>query len=179
MGGVFLVAADVRPMDRFLAVIKKVRAFRTVAKSGSKFHISIGHVTVMAKATFFGAHELRGTSTQNGSPPHERSHGLSLKHEESMDVPPVTFDWARDYIFQDGLVGKDPAWEGDLADGAAQGEGRRAAQGEGRRPPMATQYVLLELEHPVLFPLGSLIIGSRLDVETSGVGVGSRIAFYG
>lgn len=158
-------------MDRFLAVIKKVRAFRTVAKSGSKFHISIGHVTVMAKATFFGAHELRGTSTQNGSQPQERTHGLSLKHEESMDVPPVTFDWARDYIFQDGLVGKDPAWEGELADAAAQGEGRR--------PPMATQYVLLELEHPVLFPLGSLIIGSRLDVETSGVGVGSRIAFYG
>jgi selenocysteine-specific elongation factor len=41
-----------------IAVVRKVRFFKGALHSGAKFHISVGHTTVMASVTFWGAREI-------------------------------------------------------------------------------------------------------------------------
>ena len=48
----------VRSITKCIAVVKRIRLFRSICSNKSKFHISIGHNTVMARASFFGAAEL-------------------------------------------------------------------------------------------------------------------------
>ncbi len=43
-----------------MALVRKVKYFKGNCASRTKFHVSIGHTTVMATATFFGAKELLG-----------------------------------------------------------------------------------------------------------------------
>lgn len=38
--------------------MRKVRFFKGALHSGAKFHISVGHTTVMASVTFWGAREI-------------------------------------------------------------------------------------------------------------------------
>lgn len=45
-------------LQSVLCLVKKVRFFRHACKSMSKFHVSIGHNTVIATAVFFGAKQL-------------------------------------------------------------------------------------------------------------------------
>ena len=50
----------VMTMEGAVALVRKVKYFKGPCASRAKFHVSIGHTTVMATATFFGAAELYG-----------------------------------------------------------------------------------------------------------------------
>ncbi len=47
-------------MDGVVALVRKIKYFKGPCASRTRFHISIGHHTVMATATFCGATELAG-----------------------------------------------------------------------------------------------------------------------
>mmetsp|Transcript_38449 Transcript_38449/g.83528 ORF Transcript_38449/g.83528 Transcript_38449/m.83528 type:complete len:881 (-) Transcript_38449:134-2776(-) len=56
--GIASSPGTVKLIDGAIAVVRKVRYFRGQLTSGSKFHVSVGHSTVMATVTFWGAHEI-------------------------------------------------------------------------------------------------------------------------
>jgi hypothetical protein len=45
-------------VEAAVALVRKIKYFKGPCASRAKFHVSIGHATVMATATFFGASEL-------------------------------------------------------------------------------------------------------------------------
>ena len=58
----------VREVDLVVALVQKVRFFKGGCPSGGRFHLTVGHSTVMGTATFFGASELatRGIGALHG-----------------------------------------------------------------------------------------------------------------
>ncbi|KAJ1408557.1 hypothetical protein B484DRAFT_423485 [Ochromonadaceae sp. CCMP2298] len=56
--GVAAAPKSVPLLQAALCLVKKVRFFKRNLRSGSKVHVSIGHSTVVATVTFFGAAEL-------------------------------------------------------------------------------------------------------------------------
>jgi selenocysteine-specific elongation factor len=179
--GVLCAPGSIGRVERALAVVRRVRAFRGEVLTGQRVHVSVGHVTVMARATFFGARELwRRLKQQQG----QEGGGEQEAGGGSLGVPAVGFDWAEEFEYQGGLMGREAealaAWgEGEEGrEGAAGVAGRAGADGEGKGggfgkgPRFLPQFVLLEFESPVLCPLRSLVIGSRLDGEFGAVGGG-------
>ena len=49
---------SVKLISGAIGIVKKIRYFRQNLLSGAKFHVSVGHTTVMATVTFFGAKEI-------------------------------------------------------------------------------------------------------------------------
>ncbi|XP_048653482.1 selenocysteine-specific elongation factor-like [Marmota marmota marmota] len=115
--------------------VEKIPYFRGPLLTKAKFHVTLGHETVMGRLLFF-------------SPEPQR-----FDQEPQVDA----FDLAQEYLFQERYLSGDPATEGDRADG-------RAGQApEGRCPRQ--QWALVEFERPVTCPRLSLVIGSRLDAD--------------
>jgi selenocysteine-specific elongation factor len=56
--GIAATPGSVSLISSVICIVKKVKFFRGTLVSDSKFHISIGHTTVMATVKFFGAKEL-------------------------------------------------------------------------------------------------------------------------
>jgi selenocysteine-specific elongation factor len=142
-----------------ICLVKKIRFFRYPCKSSTKFHISIGHETVVATATFFGGNELQTKlqsleqekqveASSSSSSSHTEENNFASQSTLSASYhqlfPPIDFDWDNDHSLQEEIIstsnlvyGKEPV-----------------------------QWVLLQFQQPVHCPLGSLIIGSRFDVDS-------------
>lgn len=169
-----------------IALVRKVKYFLGDLPGGAKFHISVGHATVMATATFFGAQELaeRDASTSaptSGSTVSSEPEDNKGKKAEAAGLqssslggdaniaglPYIPFDFAQHFVVQDEL--KD-SLESDQAsakkDGAYQG---------------LLNWARLDFQIPVFCPPNSLIIGSRLDAvdNSSGSSSSCRLAFSG
>ena len=108
------------------------------------------------------------------------------------------FDWDADYMYQDCLIAKKNAlpyftFEGENNNIMIEedGQGNTSTTSNGNMTSTSAtksdvvkgqaafipQYVLLEFEQPIFAPLGSLLIGSRLDTDLY---INTcRIAFYG
>ena len=56
--GIIASPGKVKLIRGAIAVVRKVRFFKGTLHSGAKFHISVGHTTVMASVTFWGAREI-------------------------------------------------------------------------------------------------------------------------
>ncbi|EGC33551.1 hypothetical protein DICPUDRAFT_56378 [Dictyostelium purpureum] len=117
-----------------LISIEKVRFYKSEVHTKSKFHITIGHSTVIASLTYFSAIV---PNSNNGSGDNNNS----------------TFNYSNEYIYQDTLNATSPEF------------------------PVGSQFALIKFDHPILCPLNSVIIGSKLDVSTDSTGC--RIAFHG
>jgi len=52
-----------------IAFVRKIRFFKGVCASQSKFHVTVGHSTVVATAVFFGARELAARMAKNNQAP--------------------------------------------------------------------------------------------------------------
>merc|ERR1711957_1029842 len=65
--GIAASPRSVRLISGALAVVKKVRYYRGSLASGTKFHVSVGHTTVMATVTFWGAKEIALRLKNEGS----------------------------------------------------------------------------------------------------------------
>jgi selenocysteine-specific elongation factor len=187
--GIAVSPNSVMLVSTIICMVKKVRFFSGRCKSGDKFHLSIGHSTVYASAIFFGARELGCAfddqvangidedadvdktggliqkvvigegendmkqnslqiSSEQGqflspSDLRQKSRTLNATYQEAF--PTLDYSFESDFEYQDGLVGS-------------------SSKVFGQEP---TQWALLQLQQPVHVPIGSLIIGSRFDLETS------------
>ncbi|XP_048856282.1 selenocysteine-specific elongation factor [Brienomyrus brachyistius] len=73
--------------------VRKIGYFRGTLATRSKFHISVGHETVMARASFFGLPSSSSTSEPSG--PQSQETGLLP------DPTETSFDFEREYLFQE------------------------------------------------------------------------------
>ena len=169
--GIAITPGSVPLLSNVICLVKKVRFYRQACRSNSKFHITIGHNTVVATVTFFGHAELMHLNSREAG----AAAAMDLKGEEgssssisgsgggSPTFPAgIGFNFDSDFVFQEQLVGSPP---GNLVHGSE---------------PL--QYMLLHFSHPIYCPLGSLVIGSRLETdanETYDSASSCRLAFYG
>ena len=56
--GIAVTPGSIPLLSTVICLVKKVRFFRRACKSNSKFHVSIGHMTVVATVLFYGANEI-------------------------------------------------------------------------------------------------------------------------
>uniref|UniRef100_A0A5F9D8U8 Eukaryotic elongation factor, selenocysteine-tRNA specific n=1 Tax=Oryctolagus cuniculus TaxID=9986 RepID=A0A5F9D8U8_RABIT len=130
--------------------VEKIPYFRGALQTKAKFHITVGHETVMGRLMFF-------------SPA-----------PDAFDNEPVldSFDFSREYLFQDQYLCKDSA--GPMTD-REEADKKEGPATEGRCPRQ--QWALVEFEKPVTCPRLCLVIGSRLDTDIHANTC--RLAFHG
>ena len=63
--GIAAVPSSVPLLSCVICLVKKIRYFRQPCKSETKFHLTVGHTTIIAKATFFGEKELNYQLSSN------------------------------------------------------------------------------------------------------------------
>nr|XP_002758740.2 selenocysteine-specific elongation factor isoform X1 [Callithrix jacchus] len=133
-----------------LISVEKIPYFRGPLQTKAKFHITVGHETVMGKLMFF------------------------TPAPDNFDQEPIldSFDFTQEYLFQEQYLYKDLAsavTDNDEAD-------KKAGQAtEGLCPRQ--QWALVEFEKPVTCPRLCLVIGSRLDADIHSNTC--RLAFHG
>lgn len=135
----------------------QVSAFSGRCRSGATCHVSLGHTTAMATATFFGAREIKSELWgQMGDVDGVEDEGVRW---EKMASSPFPFEV--EFAQQENLVQiEEEEW--------------------------SIQYCHLAFHTPVIAPPNSVVLGSRLDV-TGKIGAGDsetgdghcRIAFHG
>ena len=171
-----------------ICMVKKVRFFRQKCKSNTKFHVSVGHSTVVANVTFFGASELASRlglklSTNKkeienndefnddyfnelidklnlDTSPESGNLSAALNSSYYKNFPDFTYDYDQQYEYQHEIVD---------VDGLSYGK-------------QPVQWALLEFQNSVFCPVGSLIIGSKLDIDSKDGGAMAhqcRLAFFG
>jgi selenocysteine-specific elongation factor len=125
-------------MTAAVARIERIRFFKGKIASKARFHVSLGHSTVMATVTLFGVPE--NTESAGGN------------------AAPAVFDFSREYPYLEELE----------APAAAAPAAATAAAAAAAPAPVAAApscYVLLEFDAPVVGCPDSLVIGSRLDAD--------------
>jgi selenocysteine-specific elongation factor len=175
---------------RGIALVRKVSYFPGDLPNGSKFHVSVGHATVMATVTFFGAKELRDAGACEPVQAHEQSasslpsthstDAITKKGKEPRLLPsslggdadvagltPIPFDFNQHFLVQEGLV-------------TSLENGDKEAQKKADQAGLLN-WAKLEFQIPVFCPQNSLIIGSRLDAveNVSSSSSSCRLAFSG
>eukprot|EP00164_Ancoracysta_twista_P006409 GFYU01008920.1.p1 GENE.GFYU01008920.1~~GFYU01008920.1.p1 ORF type:complete len:551 (-),score=131.98 GFYU01008920.1:16-1668(-) len=150
------IASDVGTVPTFqsvIACVKKIRFYKGDVLSKQKFHVSIGHVTVMANlaAVFTPVDDIR-----------QSMEGLTVSGSSQSQTPLQEFGqkYVQDaeYYYQDSLTLPN-------------------SDDTGIPNPSGLQFVYLEFEHPVTCPYTSVIIGSKLDADVNTSSC--RLAFYG
>lgn len=121
----------------FAAIIsvKHIPYYKGTITSKSKFHITIGHETVMGKLQVFG-----------------------LPPGQSVDPPQdsKSFDMSREYVFQEAVM--------EQSSHSAKSADKEREDTESNPVPNQ-QWLFIEFEKPVTCPEHSLVIGSRLDTD--------------
>lgn len=142
-----------------VCMVKKIRYFRLPCKSDTKFHISIGHSTVLAHVTFFGGSDLNMGKSFDQEPADLRSSVLQPVYEKSF--PRLSFNKEEEYLLQDEILSTEDAIYGNES----------------------VQFALIQFQQPIYCPMSSLMIGSRLDSDTTDVSnmlsQQCRLCFYG
>lgn len=172
--GVAAKPGSVKLMKGAIAVVKKVRYFKGKLVSGAKFHVSVGHTTVMATVTFWGEKELyqkfhdddtinqRAMSKDVDGEAELNSSSLG-KSADLAGLPQLEFDFDEDFLQQDVYS---ESLSSDLNGIDTKGT---------HNYPL--HWAMLEFQTPVYCPLNSLIIGSRLDTDI--LANTCRLAFSG
>ena len=170
--GIIASPGTVKLIRGAIAVVRKVRFFKGALNSGSKFHVSVGHTTVMATVTFWGAREI-AKQMQGEDEELKDSTGSAAFGKSSLGgsadlagLPRLKFDWNQDFLHQDNYLDALPV--------------SRTTEFEDDRkcdhlPPL--HWARLEFLTPVYCPMDSLVIGSRLDTEVNANTC--RLAFSG
>lgn len=120
-----------------IAKVEKIRFFKGDVLSRARFHVSLGHSTVMCTANFF--------SFANGAKKEDKGAALAAGLEAG------SFRFDQNYHFEDALTG--PSKEAPKEPGAAALD------------TPCEQYALLEFAVPVVCRSDSMVIGSRLDSD--------------
>ncbi|XP_068748448.1 selenocysteine-specific elongation factor-like [Montipora capricornis] len=147
--GLVCSPATVPTIFAAITTVKHIPYYKGAITSKAKFHITIGHETVMGKLQVFGVPPGQSTDTfQENS----------------------TFDMSREYIFQEAVL--------DRSKRSADSSENENAYSETNCSPLTNQqWLFIEFEKPVTCPENSLVIGSRLDTDIH-LNI-CRIAFHG
>ncbi|XP_071375115.1 selenocysteine-specific elongation factor isoform X1 [Centroberyx affinis] len=134
--GVVCTPGSLRTLYAALISVRKIGYFRGSLSTRAKFHITVGHETVMARVTFFGLPPV-----ETPQPPSDSNPPPSEPQPGPLDTP---FSFDREYFYQEDYV---------------------TGQGEAKSGPDPEQWALLEFERPVTCPSLCLVIGSKLDTD--------------
>ncbi len=143
-----------------ICMVKKVRYFHNTCKSNAKYHISVGHTTMLATVTFYGAEELKRDLVNKDYIGTTRMHALNTSFEGGF--PQLEYDVEAHYMAQSDLVGEASSIESASEDIDATTIVKDSLV-YGNEP---VQFALLQFQQPVYCPIGGLIIGSRLDIDS-------------
>ena len=177
--GVIASPGTVKLIRGAIAVVRKVRFFKGSLNSGAKFHISVGHTTVMATVSFWGAREI--AQQVNGEDDKKRDNTGSQAFGKSSlggsadlaGLPRLKFDWNDDFLHQDNYLDVLPASDNNSGEWNESTSGQR--KDNNQLPPL--HWARIEFLTPVYCPMDSLVIGSRLDSEVNANAC--RLAFSG
>lgn len=133
----------------------QVPAFSGRCRSGAYCHVSLGHTTAMATATFFGASELINQRRTLFGGTHEKREAEELSLDDMVSLP---FPWKAEFVQQEHLLGG-----AQLA-----GEDSSNTQQHCAHDETPVQYCLLAFHTPVISPPNSVVLGSRLDTTGAG-----------
>lgn len=167
-----------------IAVTRKVKYYPSVLQPSSKFHISVGHSTVMATVTFWGARELAHQLEKYQEQQqrlYQAKENQEIAQNQTQDVvkysslggdaglaglPKLPFDFSQDFLQQDVVL-----------------ESLTIPSSTDLKPANSEaplHWALIDFQTPVHCPFHSLIIGSRLDTAVDNSGSSScRLAFAG
>jgi selenocysteine-specific elongation factor len=186
--GIACTPGTISSWDAAIAIVHKVKYYPDSLPGNAKFHISVGHTTVMATVHFWGARELASitaASAQIQEQQHQQNNSKDSKRKDpnvtysssflgvdattmAESLPKLEFDFQQDYLQQDGLLESlDDEGESDNKTGSVNGR------------KQLLHWALLEFQTPVYCPVHSLVIGSRLDVDSSTNTSACRLAFSG
>ena len=182
--GVCASPGSVRWVGGAIALVRKIVPHYkgSTLKNKSKYHVSVGHSTVMATVSFWGARELReetrklAAAARNGKNNSGRSSSSSSSSSaeataclggdaDQAGLPYLEFDWKKDFLLQNGLLESLPNDDDDDdTDGKA---GTDTTTKIDDQEPLL-HWAILDFQTPVYCPLQSLVIGSRLDAVVEG-----------
>jgi selenocysteine-specific elongation factor len=183
--GIACSPGTISSWDAAIAIVRKVKYYQDTLPGNAKFHISVGHTTVMATAHFFGARELLSATTastqrqqQQNSSKNSKEKDPNVSYSSSFlgvdattmaeSLPKLEFDFEQDYLQQDGLL--------ESLEDECENK-NKSCDANGTRQLL--NWALLEFQTPVYCPVHSLVIGSRLDVDSSTNASACRLAFSG
>jgi selenocysteine-specific elongation factor len=179
--GVASAPGAVQLLKGAIALVRKIKYFPGPLPGGSKFHISVGHTTIMATVTFWGARELAEKQLL-GDPPESKAEEEFDKDKKKKEriiessslggdadragLPYLSFDFKQDFLHQDGLI-----------ESLDENTTKQKKDSE----DALLHWAMLDFQTPVYCPLNSLVIGSRLDTVDDRTGSSSscRLAFCG
>ena len=163
--GIAASPGAVQLLKGVIALVRKVPYFPGKLSCGSKFHISVGHTTVMATVTFWGGTELLHQSQDRNYETYDEANGkkkdekivgnMALGGDADMaGLPHLKFNFDQDFLHQDHLLENE---QGML------------------------HWAMFDFQTSVYCPLESLVIGSRFDTVDNSNGDSSscRLAFSG
>lgn len=165
-----LVAApgSLRTISAAVARVHKIRFYAGEVKSRSKLHISVGHVTVMAEIDFFGLSDMdvviddvRAAQMRDDTSPPSAAAEEFTSPSAQTPYSSQHFNFERQYQQQEQLYGA----EGRPPDESVSPY--LTADGTMRENHYGQQWALLRFSQPVVAPLESGVIGSRLDADAS------------
>jgi selenocysteine-specific elongation factor len=170
--GVAATPGAVQLLKGAIALVRKIPYYPGSLVDKAKFHISVGHTTVMATVSFWGARELLLTQQQQKQQQQKRP---SSEKEDAIDgsalggdadragLPYLKFDWEQDFLHQDGLV-ETLAPETQTPPSPTKTNNSKKKEED----QSLLHWAWLDFQTPIYCPLHSLVIGSRLDaVDTA------------
>ena len=180
--GICAAPKTVHLLKGAVCLIRKIPQYPGTLKNGAKFHVSVGHTTVMATVTFWGARELveqqqkQHHQPQGDTKSSMAANGAKQELPKNLDgsalggdadragLPYLQFDWNQDFLQQDSFLETLNA-PSTLHD--EDGNPATMTSSSSSSLPLAKSLLLhwavLDFQTPVYCPLNSLIIGSRLD----------------
>jgi len=112
-----------------------------------------------------------GKAAQNAAAAAAGLREAASKRSAARGIPSLSYDWSLDA--KSGLPVSEWDWQEELLGGRVA----PAAAGAGEELVMEWQWAALLFDTPLVTPLGSLVIGSRLDADLTANAC--RLAFYG
>lgn len=151
--GLVCTPESLRTIYAAVISVRKIAYFKGALLTKSKFHITVGHETVMGRVTFFRYAPSEPRTEPDPAP--------------SAGEDPAPFQFEREYLYQEEYLIGQPRQEGGDSDGKPAAPKQQDEK----------QWALLEFEKPVTCPRLCLVIGSKLDTDIHSNTC--RLAFHG
>ena len=133
--------AGVVSITSAILAVKKVRFHKLDVEQGSKYHITVGHTTVMGTMRFFSCATA------------------ALAERLGANADPLFFDPKMEYDYLENLPEESCANYVPPAEGAVEGEPAVAVDGS------TSCFAVVLLEQPVTCQVGVTVIASKLDTD--------------
>jgi|TARA_B100001142_G_scaffold151135_1_gene151789 selenocysteine-specific elongation factor len=163
---------------------EKIRFYKGTVQSKMKFHVTVGHATVMATAEFFGqiptslvtnaTQALSSKIDPSGMPINTGGvENCALRETPEIPSDPQVFSVDREYVYCTELSHTETL---KSCRTPTEDIGSKPDSGSATVLPLA-KWALLRFDHPISCPLGSIYIASRFGTDTNFKKC--RLAFHG